>query len=201
MKKQKTTRKQWIMYLLTTIVLGTAAYFLGATVTKAILDRQKKEKQTVDFEQLTNVETIENITLDDYLAAYNQKATTIPIKKEELKKVENGYEITKDDISFYFQVKNDNLAIIVLKYKTENETIKETIKLMIEANNEEIEAESADKLYENVLKTRNTTQDHNTSTSEFFQYKGVEVSEKKFEDQESTYQFRIGRITKEKENN
>ncbi len=207
--KTKMTKKMLLIYIIITVVGGTCSYLLGAGVTKAILDAEAAEKreeqkekakegEEVNIEGLTQVETIEEETLEKVIKSYNKKMedATYKINMDELEEKENGKEITKNDVTFFFQTEDDNLKITVIKYEEENDTIKDIIQKMIQANNSELKEDIAKRIYENVVKTKEETKEDGISTSQFFQFHGLESSLKTYEKESPKYQFRIGRLTK-----
>ena len=208
-KQTKMTKKMLLIYIIITVVGGTCSYLLGAGVTKAILDAEAAEKreeqkekdkegEEVNIEGLTEVETIEEETLEKVIKSYNKKMSdaTYKINMDELEDKENGKEITKEDVTFFFQTEKDNLKITVIKYNEANDTTKDIIQKMIQANNSELNEETAKLMYENVIKTKEETKEEDSSTSQFFQFQGLEASMKTFENENPKYQFRIGRLTK-----
>ena len=208
-KQTKMTKKMLLIYIIITIVGGTCSYLLGAGVTKAILDAEASEKreeqkekakegEEVNIEGLTEVETIEEETLEKVIQSYNKKMedTTYKIDMNELEEKENGKEISKDDITFFFQTENDKLRITVIKYDEENDAVKDVIQKMMQANNDKLDNKTVAKMYENVINTKEETKEEGSSTSQFFQFQGLEASMKTFENENPKYQFRIGRLTK-----
>lgn len=184
-KKQNITKKKLISYIIITIILGTIAYLLGTTIAKQVMKNKTQEENQVDFSDLTELDTVKKISLDEFLKIYNQLNEQYKIDKD---KIQNN-KITIDNIEFQFIENNQNLEIIAINYKEENENIKNIILTLMKANNNDIDDKSAKLLYDKTKQTLN----EETKTSEYFQYKGIETSLKKKED---TYQFRVGRITK-----
>ena len=66
---------------------------------------------------------------------------------------------------------------------------------MIIANNDDIDNDTVDLIYNKVFETLGNTTNDDSKTSEFFQYQGLEFSLKEYKDNDYKYSFRIGRIT------
>ena len=66
---------------------------------------------------------------------------------------------------------------------------------MIIANNDDIDNDTVDLIYDKVFETLGNTTNNDSRTSEFFQYQGLEFSLKEYKDNDYKYSFRIGRIT------
>lgn len=200
-EKKKLTKKQLIVLIIITIILGIGAYFLGTTLTKSYLDKKQKKANEIDFEEMTKLETIKNISIDKLIINYNKLLNEAGldkynILKEKLTKKENLYEYTTNNITYVFQVEKKNVQITTIYYKEENDDNKEIIKLAIKANNSDLTDEDINNIYDSIIKTRANKEENNTKTSEYFQYKGIETNLKEtIVGDKSIYQFRIGRIT------
>ncbi len=200
-EKKKLTKKQLIVLIIITIILGIGAYFLGTTLTKSYLDKKQKKANEIDFEEMTKLETIKNISIDKLITNYNKLLNEAGldkynILKEKLTKKENLYEYTTNNITYVFQVEKKNVQIMTIYYKEENDDNKEIIKLAIKANNSDLTDEDINNIYDSIIKTRANKEENNTKTSEYFQYKGIETNLKEtIVGDKSIYQFRIGRIT------
>lgn len=200
-EKKKLTKKQLIVLIIITIILGIGAYFLGTTLTKSYLDKKQKKANEIDFEEMTKLETIKNISIDKLITNYNKLLNEADldkynILKEKLTKKENLYEYTTNNITYVFQVEKKNVQITTIYYKEENDDNKEIIKLAIKANNSDLTDEDINNIYDSIIKTRANKEENNTKTSEYFQYKGIETNLKEtIVGDKSIYQFRIGRIT------
>lgn len=200
-EKKKLTKKQLIVLIIITIILGIGAYFLGTTLTKSYLDKKQKKANEIDFEEMTKLETIKNISIDKLITNYNKLLNEAGldkynILKEKLTKKENLYEYTTNNITYVFQVEKKNVQIMTIYYKEENDNNKEIIKLAIKANNSDLTDEDINNIYDSIIKTRANKEENNTKTSEYFQYKGIETNLKEtIVGDKSIYQFRIGRIT------
>lgn len=200
-EKKKLTKKQLIVLIIITIILGIGAYFLGTTLTKSYLDKKQKKANEIDFEEMTKLETIKNISIDKLITSYNKLLNEAGldkynILKEKLTKKENLYEYTTNNITYVFQVEKKNVQITTIYYKEENDDNKEIIKLAIKANNSDLTDEDINNIYDSIIKTRANKEENNTKTSEYFQYKGIETNLKEtIVGDKSIYQFRIGRIT------
>ncbi len=186
-KKNNTfTKKKLISYCLITICLGTFAYFLGSGIAKQVMKSQHQKEQKMELNDLTDLDSLENISLSSFLEGFNQLVEDdYQIEENQL---EDG-KIKINSIDFSFIRKEQNLEIVAVDYQEESEEIKKIIIALIRANNEAIDEESANLLY---TKTKETL-DQESGSSQYFQYKGCETSLKK---KGNTYQFRIGRITK-----
>ena len=200
-EKKKLTKKQLIVLIIITIILGIGAYFLGTTLTKSYLDKKQKKANEIDFEEMTKLETIKNISIDKLITNYNKLLNEAGldkynILKEKLTKKENLYEYTTNNITYVFQVEKKNVQITTIYYKEENDDNKEIIKLAIKANNSDLTDEDINNIYDSIIKTRANKEENNTKTSEYFQYKGIETNLKEtIVGDKSIYQFRIGIIT------
>ena len=200
-EKKKLTKKQLIVLIIITIILGIGAYFLGTSLTKSYLDKKQKKANEIDFEEMTKLETIKNISIDKLIINYNKLLNEAGldkynILKEKLTKKENLYEYTTNNITYVFQVEKKNVQITTIYYKEENDDNKEIIKLAIKANNSNLTDEDINNIYDSIIKTRANKEENNTKTSEYFQYKGIETNLKEtIVGDKSIYQFRIGRIT------
>lgn len=200
-EKKRLTKKQLIVLIIITIILGIGAYFLGTTLTKSYLDKKQKKANEIDFEEMTKLETIKNISIDKLITNYNKLLNgagldKYNILKEKLTKKESLYEYTTNNITYVFQVEQKNVQIMTIYYKEENNDNKEIIKLAIKANNSDLTDEDINNIYDSIIKTRANKEENNTKTSEYFQYKGIETNLKEtIVGDKSIYQFRIGRIT------
>ena len=198
-EKKPLTKKRILFLTVMTIVLGILAYFLGTVIAKAVLDYQNKD-QEVDFSDLIEVDTIEDMTLENLLTRYNQlleehSLSAYQIDQEALHNTEHGKSITVSEVEFVFQTEGDDVEISAINYKEETEETKELAMLLMLANQENMSEEDASLLYDKIIETRENTEENGNYTSEFFQYLGIEVSLKTWSDQEYLYQIRIGRIT------
>lgn len=200
-EKKKLTKKQLTILIIITIILGIGAYFLGTTLTKSYLDKKQKKANEIDFEEMTKLETIKNVSIDKLITNYNKLLSEAGldkynIDKEKLTKKESLYEYTTNNITYVFQVEKKNVQIMTIYYKEENDDNKEIIKLAIKANNSDLTDEDINNIYDSIIKTRANKEENNTKTSEYFQYKGIETNLKEtIVGDKSIYQFRIGRIT------
>ena len=104
-------------------------------------------------------------------------------------------EFQENDLKYSFQLENDQVNITMLDYKEKNDLTEQLSKLLIKANNPDLDDESINLLYEKTFETENTTQEETYGLSEYFQYGGLEVSLKTYLNQEYLYQIRIGRLT------
>ena len=193
-KKTKLTKKQIIILIIITIILGTICYFLSVEITKSIIDHKTIEEKmkSEDFKDLRKLETISNINLLNLVNNYND------ISSEDINiiLIENN-KIKINDIEIEFIIKNENVSITSINFNKKNNTIKSIISNMIRANNEEIDENTTSLIYNKVFETLGNTSDKESKTSEFFQYKGLEFSLKEYKNNNYKYSFRIGRIIEE----
>ena len=193
-KKTKLTKKQIIILIIITIILGTICYFLSVEITKSIIDHKTIEEKmkSEDFKDLRKLETISNINLLNLVNNYND------ISSEDINilLIENN-KIKINDIEIEFILKNENVSITSINFNKKNNTIKSIISNMIRANNEEIDENTTSLIYNKVFETLGNTSDKESKTSEFFQYKGLEFSLKEYKNNNYKYSFRIGRIIEE----
>lgn len=195
-EKKKLTKKQIIILVVITIVLGTLGYFISREITKSIIDKKTMEErlENEDFSDLALPDTISDITLNDLLNNYN-KISENDINTDNI--VDN--KVIFNNIEIDFNLKdNNNINIISIKFNNKK-AAKEVIKNMIIANNEEITEETTELIYDRVFETLGYTEDKNSKTSEFFQYQGLEFSLKEYKDSDYNYSFRIGRIVKDEQ--
>ncbi len=194
-EKKKLTKKQILTLIIITIVLGILCYFISTEVTKSIIDRRTMEEkyQNEDFSDLTELDTISNLTLQDFINNYNE----ISDKDININDIVNNV-IVIDDIEIEFNLKDDtNINIISINFDKDSDKVKELISNMIIANNGELNEEITDLVYDRVFETLGNTEDGKSETSEFFQYQGLEFSLKEYKDNDYKYSFRIGRIVEE----
>ena len=195
-KKEKTklTKKQIIILIIITIILGIICYFASTEITKSIIDHKTMEEKmkSEDFKDLREVDTIDNISLDNLLNNYNDISDD-DIDSESIE--DNKIKI--DDIEIEFIINDENVSIISINFNKKNNTIKSIINNMIRANNGDISENTAGLVYDRVFETLGNTSDEESETSEFFQYQGLEFSLKEYKNTEYKYSFRIGRIIEE----
>jgi len=192
-EKKKLTRKQLIILIIVTIVLGTICYFIATEITKSIIDHKTMEEklEKENFTNLTEPDTINNINLQEFINNYNEISnSTIDINSI------NNNKIIIDNIEIEFNLKNNNINIISINFNKKKQA-KELISNMIIANNNNITEETIDLIYNKVFETLGNTKDETSETSEFFQYQGLEFSLKEYKNNNYKYSFRIGRIIKE----
>ena len=201
-KKTKTrSKKRLILEIIITIILGIAAYLLGTVIAKNVMESKQPEENKTDIDfNFTNIETIDSIDIDTLIQNYNQllnenNLSSYQISIDELTANDYGMELTKEDLKYSFQLENDQVNITMLDYKEKNDLTEQLSKLLIKANNLDLDDESINLLYEKTFETENTTQEETYGLSEYFQYGGLEVSLKTYLNQEYLYQIRIGRLT------
>ena len=194
-EKKKLTKKQILTLIIITIVLGILCYFISTEVTKSIIDHRTMEEkyQNEDFSDLTELDTISNLTLQDFINNYNE----ISDKDINTNDIVNNV-IVIDNIEIEFNLKDDtNINIISINFDKDSDKVKELISNMIIANNGELNEEITDLVYDRVFETLGNTEDDKSETSEFFQYQGLEFSLKEYKNNDYKYSFRIGRIVEE----
>ena len=201
-KKAKTrSKKRLILEIIITIILGIAAYLLGTVIAKNVMESKQPEENKTDIDfNFTNIETIDSIDIDTLIQNYNQllnenNLSSYQISIDELTANDYGMELTKEDLKYSFQLENDQVNITMLDYKEKNDLTEQLSKLLIKANNPDLDDESINLLYEKTFETEDTTQEETYGLSEYFQYGGLEVSLKTYLNQEYLYQIRIGRLT------
>ena len=192
-EKKKLTRKQLIILIIVTIVLGTICYFIATEITKSIIDHKTMEEklEKENFTNLTEPDTINNINLQEFISNYNE----ISNSAIDINSINNN-KIIIDNIEIEFNLKNNNINIISINFNKKKQA-KELISNMIIANNNNITEETIDLIYNKVFETLGNTKDETSKTSEFFQYQGLEFSLKEYKNNNYKYSFRIGRIIKE----
>ena len=192
-EKKKLTRKQLIILIIVTIVLGTICYFIATEITKSIINHKTMEEklEKENFTDLTEPDTIDNINLQEFINNYNE----ISNSAIDINSINNN-KIIIDNIEIEFNLKNNNINIISINFNKKKQA-KELISNMIIANNNNITEETIDLIYNKVFETLGNTKDETSETSEFFQYQGLEFSLKEYKNNNYKYSFRIGRIIKE----
>ena len=195
-ERKKLTRKQLIILIVVTIILGIICYFASTEITKNIIDKRTMEKRLAneDYSDLRELDTINNITLNDLINSFNEISDS-DINIDDI----NDNKVMINDIEIEFNLNGENINIISINFKKKSNDVKELISNMIIANNNEITEETTDLIYDRVFETLGNTEDENSETSEFFQYQGLEFSLKEYKDSNYKYSFRIGRIVKEQE--
>ncbi len=189
---KKLTKKQLIILTIVTIILGIICYFLATEITKSIIDHKSVEEMLADDDvsDLQELDTIEKIDLETLISNYNEIAS----EKIDLNNIKDNEINIDENINISFYLTDDNVYITTINFKEENDSSKDIIYNMIEANNENLDDSTMDMIYEKVFETLGTTSDDNSETSEFFQYQGLEFSLKEYKDNDYRYSFRIGRI-------
>ena len=191
--KKKITKKQIIILIAVTIVLGTLCYFISTEITKSIIDHKTMEEKlrNEEYPDLIEPDTISNISLNDLINNFNE------ISEEDIdinSIVDN--KTTMNDIEIEFYLNEDNVSIISINFNKKSDT-QDIITDMIIANNENITEETTALIYDRVFETLGNTNDEESKTSEFFQYQGLEFSLKEYKSNNYKYSFRIGRIIEE----
>ena len=196
-ERRKLTRKQLIILIVVTIILGIICYFASTEITKNIIDKRTMEKRLAneDYSDLRELDTINNITLNDLINSFNEISDS-DINIDNI----NDNKVMINDIEIEFNLNGENINIISINFKKKSNDVKELISNMIIANNNEITEETTDLIYDRVFETLGNTEDENSETSEFFQYQGLEFSLKEYKDSNYKYSFRVGRIVKEETN-
>lgn len=191
-EKKKLTKKQLLILTIVTIILGIICYFLATEITKSIIDHKSVEEMLADDDvsDLQTLDTIEKINLETLISNYNDITDTAI----DINDIDNDKINIDENINISFYLTDDNVYITTINFKKENNSTKDIIYDMIEANNKSLDNNTIDMIYEKVFETLGTTSDDNSETSEFFQYQGLEFSLKKYKDNDYIYSFRIGRI-------
>ena len=195
-EKKKLTKKQLIILIIVTIILAILCYFITTEITKSIIDYKTMEEklENEDYSNLIKPDTIGNITLDNLISNYNKRNDDVI----DINSITDN-KLIIDDIEIEFYLKEDNnINIISINFNNKNNA-KEVINNMIIANNEEIDEDTTELIYNRVFETLGNTSDEKSKTSEFFQYQGLEFSLKEYKNIDCKYSFRIGRIIKEEE--
>ena len=193
MKKKKLTKKQIIILIVATIILGTLCYFISTEITKSIIDHKTMEERlrNEEYPDLIEPDTIANISLTDLVNNFNE------LNEEDIvinNIIDNKININDIEIKFYLNEGNVNIISINFRNKKD---AKDIISNMIIANNESITEKTTTLIYDRVFETLGNTDDEESKTSEFFQYQGLEFSLKQYINSEYEYSFRIGRIVSE----
>lgn len=191
-KNEKLKQRQIVILVITTLVLGIICYLLATEITKSVIDKKTMEEKMKkeDFSDLTKLVSLENISFDDYVNKYNEIINNDDLKINNT--VDNSITINDNDITFYLDDDN-NVTISKVDFKKKNNTAKNIIIGLIQANNEAVDKKTAKMIYDKVFETLGNTKDDDSKTSEFFQYQGIECSLKYYK-KEKLYSFRIGRI-------
>ena len=191
-KNEKLKKRQIVILVITTLVLGIICYLLATEITKSVIDKKAMEEKMKkeDFSDLTKLVSLENISFDDYVNKYNEIINNDDLKINNT--ADNSITINDNDITFYLDDDN-NVTISKVDFKKKNNTAKNIIIGLIQANNEAVDKKTAKMIYDKVFETLGNTKDDDSKTSEFFQYQGIECSLKYYK-KEKLYSFRIGRI-------
>lgn len=191
-KNEKLKKRQIVILVITTLVLGIICYLLATEITKNVIDKKAMEEKMKkeDFSDLTKLVSLENISFDDYVNKYNEIINNDDLKINNT--ADNSITINDNDITFYLDDDN-NVTISKVDFKKKNNTAKNIIIGLIQANNEAVDKKTAKMIYDKVFETLGNTKDDDSKTSEFFQYQGIECSLKYYK-KEKLYSFRIGRI-------
>lgn len=190
-EKKKLTKKQIIILVIITIILGIICYFASTEITKSIIDHKTmaEKMKNEDFSNLIEVDTIDNLSLNDLIDNYNN----ISNNNIDINTIENNI-IEIDDTEIEFITKDDNISIISINFNKKSNKVKKNISNMIIASNQNIDEETTELIYNRVFETLGNTSDKESKTSEFFQYQGLEFSLKEYKSNDYKYSFRIGRI-------
>ena len=196
-EKNKLTKKQIIILIIVNIILGIICYFAATEITKSIIDHKTIEEKmnNDDFDSLRELDTIDDITLEDLINSYNE------LSDDEIDYSDiSDNKVNVDNIEILFNLKDDsNVNIVSINFNSRTSKVKDIISNMIIANKQDINEETTDLIYDRVFETLGNTKDENSETSEFFQYQGLEFSLKEYKDSDYKYSFRIGRIVDNKE--
>ena len=194
-EKKKLTKKQIVILVIVTIVLGVICYFASTEITKSIIDHKTMNERLEEAREdsLMTVDTIENISLDDLVKKFNE------ISDNKLEVKDNIATINDMKIEFYLD--DNNVSITTIDFAKRNKNAKDLISNMILANNDTITDDTIDLIYDRVFETIGNTKDEESKTSEFFQYQGLEFSLKEYNNNDYKYSFRIGRIVENQKEN
>ena len=194
-EKKKLTKKQIVILVIVTIVLGVICYFASTEITKSIIDHKTMNERLEEAREdsLMTVDTIENISLDDLVKKFNE------ISDNKLEVKDNIATINDMKIEFYLD--DNNVSITTIDFAKRNKNAKDLISNMILANNDTITDDTIDLVYDRVFETIGNTKDEESKTSEFFQYQGLEFSLKEYNNNDYKYSFRIGRIVENQKEN
>ncbi len=203
-KKEKTSKKTIWKGLIFIILLGIPLYFGTSYLTTKIMDlSNKNSNSTQTHSLLDNLETIQPISIESFLQQFNQilKEHSLPYQvKKQFQRQSNTYIYTLDDkIRLYIEpVKKlasqskETLQMSALLFSTDyenQEEMKSLLYCLFQANNKNLGQDEIEQILSNIEKTEN--QKEETSTSEFFQYRGLEASKQIDKD---SIRYRIGRI-------
>ena len=100
-----------------------------------------------DFKDLREVDTIDNISLDNLLNNYND----ISDEDIDIESIEDN-KVKINDTELEFIIKDENVSIISINFNKKNNTVKSIISDMIRANNSNISENTANLVYDKVLK-------------------------------------------------
>ncbi len=206
----KTRKIKIVQYIIITIILTITVYFVTTFITKKIMDVITKPKESDGVHNIfENLDTIESMTVGDFIKKLN-----INLKKNDLsyqlptklQDHDNAYLYTLDEekgITLYIEptkiLKDPNKEILQLtalfvSNESENdEMISRLLRVLLYTNEEDLTDTNIEQLIENMNSTENATEEDGVMTSQFLQYKGLEVS-KQVDQVESSY--RIGRMMK-----
>lgn len=195
---KKLTKKQIIILIVITIILGILSYAITTEITKSIIDHKTmtEKRKNEDYQDLIEPDKIDNISLETLIGNYNN----LTDKKIDISSI-NDNKIVIDDTEITFFLKDNNINIIRINFNKKNNSNKEIINNMIIASNSNITEETTDLIYDRVFETIGYTKDKVSKTSEFFQYQGLELSLKEYKDNDYKYSFRIGRIIEDSKEN
>ena len=127
-ERKKLTRKQLIILIVVTIILGIICYFASTEITKNIIDKRTMEKRLAneDYSDLRELDTINNITLNDLINSFNEISDS-DINIDDI----NDNKVMINDIEIEFNLNGDNINIISINFKKKSNDVKELISNMI----------------------------------------------------------------------
>ena len=198
-----------IKYVIITIVLSIALYFLTTFITRKVMDVITKRNETVKVHDLfENTEKSKSISVSKFIQNFNEnlKENSIDYQVSGEYERKNGVycyvldskkqiKICLEPVSQLASQKTETLslsAIFVPKDK-DNDEIYELVKLLLLTNNDSFKDKELDKIMENLNNEELMTEKDGVKTSIFYQERGLEVSKRITEDEVS---YRIGRIMK-----
>ena len=190
-----------IKYVIITIVLSIALYFLTTFITRKVMDVITKRNETVKVHDLfENTEKSKSISVSKFIqnsidyqvsGEYERKNGVYCYVLDSKKQI----KICLEPVSQLASQKTETLslsAIFVPKDK-DNDEIYELVKLLLLTNNDSFKDKELDKIMENLNNEELMTEKDGVKTSIFYQERGLEVSKRITEDEVS---YRIGRIMK-----
>ena len=205
-KKEK--RIFLIRYSIITIVLAILAYALATFVTTQIVKNIRKTGQTEDVHNiLENMDTSSPITVADFIDTLNQtlKEKKLSYQIEgEYQRNPTFYQYTIDKekrITLYLEPVQKQAtqkaeilsmsAIFVPNQNKDEQKVQQLFTALLLANEHSLTEDEMKQLIKNVEDKEQFKEENGIKTSEFYQYKGLEISMRITETETS---YRVGRI-------